>query len=58
MSEIELSEQAFRLAQKPAELEVFLAAHPEVKVDLYKDADGSMSLRTDTFTIKSLHITL
>jgi hypothetical protein len=44
MSEIELSEQAFRLAQKPAELEVFLAAHPEVKVDLYKDADGSTSL--------------
>jgi hypothetical protein len=44
MSDMELSEKVFNLAHKPAELKVFLAEHPEVKVDLYKSGGGYTAL--------------
>jgi hypothetical protein len=44
MDELKLSKEAYDLARKPAELREFLAEHPEVKVDLFKDADGDTSL--------------
>jgi hypothetical protein len=40
MSDLELSMQVYDLVGKPAELKVFLAEHPQVKVDLYKDVYG------------------
>jgi hypothetical protein len=36
MSDLELSIDVYDLAREPAELKVFLAEYPEVKVDLYK----------------------
>jgi hypothetical protein len=44
MSDLELSETAFSLVYSPNELRVFLATHPEVKVDLHRDFRAYTSL--------------